>query len=149
MYHRVQLGALFGACLGVDVRMYLMFFGAYLECTWECPESLLCCVYQVCWECVIEINRQCIWECAQENASEHLESLLASIWSSRLWGCHRVQLGASWVSAWEYTWEHTWRWTWERTSSLLETVLRAYVTQAGSVQSSAIRSVLQSVFGRV
>jgi len=83
--------------------------------------------------------------------------------------CHRVQLGASlrpcpgvyWRTYSEVYLGAYSECTWERLESLLESVSQAgwecaiesnwerTVKQAGSVQSSAIRSVLQSVHGSV
>jgi hypothetical protein len=79
---------------------------------------------------------KCTWEC--------LESLLGSVQSSRLGVCDRVQFGASWraypgVKLRTYSEVYlgaSGERTWER-----------IVKQAGSVSSSAIESVFESVLG--
>ena len=97
------------------------------------------------WKCLPQLRvymqgtRMCTWERTRGSSSECLESGLGrSVLSSRLWMCHRVQLGVYlraclrvWLRAsWELTWEHI-------------------VKYAGSVSFSAIGSVLASMLWTV
>ena len=111
--------------------------------------------------CTWVSNQRCSWEC--------LESWLGSVQSSRLGVCHQVQLGVYLRACSGVCLRATRRCTWERLGSLLGSVSQAgwecaiesnwecaiesnwerIVKQAGSVQSSAIRSVLQSLDGSV
>jgi len=51
VYHRVQVGAFFGACPGVYLR-------TNSQCTWERLESLVGRISQAGWECTIECNQE-------------------------------------------------------------------------------------------
>jgi len=115
------------------------------------------------WECLS--SGDCTWDCAPECAWERLESLLGSTKSSRLGGCHRVQLGVylrtySRVCLRAFVSVHSSRLgVCHRVQ--LGVYLRAWsgvcwrvfcehtVKQAGSVPSSPIGSVLESVLRSV
>jgi len=94
--------------------------------------TILGSVLRVCWEC--------------------LESLLGSIESSRLGVCHQVQLGVYLRASWELIWEckssrlgECYREQWGECA--IESNWERTVEQAGSVQSSVIWTVFESLLG--
>jgi len=63
--HQVQMGASGRLCNGVYLITYSeVYLGAYLDCTWECLES----VSQAGWECAIVCNQECTSERTWEHA---------------------------------------------------------------------------------
>jgi len=127
VYSQVRLGV---TCL---LRVYL---AASWECTWErtvkqagrvSSSAIGTVLESMLWRLIESVLRAYLgaysqegWQCAIESNWECLESVPGHVQLSRLGVCHWVQLGASW----ELTCECT-------------------VKQAGSVPSSAIRSILK------
>jgi len=123
-----------------------------LENTWEQARKY---TWQCTWKSILEQTWWCPVDCTWRYTWKCVESLLGSILPSMLrvyqWVQMTVYLKASFgvffrlFMVYWYPWQHTWMYTYEHHESLLDSTVKL----AGSVQLSEIRSVHQSVLGKV